>query len=373
MTDLEAVALAHFGYSRRRLLGTLVRHWLTHPLPEIDDLPERVAGEPFLEWACRCAGAPSPAAQAGSLCREAARLLRAGAAAGQCAVSLVSPDYPRALALIPDPPAVLWRRGAAAALGAPRMVAVVGARAASRPGLAIAAAIGGELAAAGVIVVSGLARGVDTAAHRAALEAGGRSVAVLGSGLDRVYPREHAGLADALAERGAVISECPPGMPPLAHHFPQRNRIISGLAAATVVVEASEKSGSLITAGTALEQGREVMAVPGPVAAGRHRGAHALLRDGATLVESGADVLAALGWAEASQISAAPKTTLDPALAAELGLDPTTDEFDADDVCAATGCSGAQAGAKLGALEISGRIRRIPGGRFVGSGNRVLT
>ena len=182
-------------------------------------------------------------------------------------------------------------------LHAPRVVAVVGARAASRQGLDIAAAIGGELAAAGIVVVSGLARGVDTAAHRAALDAGGRSIAVLGSGLDKVYPAEHERLAGALAERGAVVSECGPGAPPLPHHFPLRNRIISGLAAATVVVEASEKSGSLITAAAALDQGREVMAVPGPVAPGRHRGAHALLRDGATLVERADDVMAALGWA----------------------------------------------------------------------------
>ncbi len=221
--------------------------------------------------------------------------------------------------------------------------------------------------------MSGLARGIDSAAHRAALDAAGTSVAVLGSGLDRVYPAEHERLAAALAERGAVVSECVPGTLPLAYHFPWRNRIISGLTAATVVVEASEKSGSLITAGAALEQGREVMAVPGAVSTGRHRGAHALLRDGATLVERAADVLTALGWAAPAAAGPDAAPMLDPEVAAELGLDPRTDEFTADDVSAATGWAVAEVCARLGALEIAGRIQRGGGGRFVGSRNRVLT
>jgi DNA processing protein len=305
--------------------------------------------------------------------QQAGRLLASAARTGQRAVSIACPEYPRTLCDIPDPPPVLWLRGRPEALHASRVVAVVGARAASRQGLEVAATIGAGLASAGVVVVSGLARGIDTAAHRAALDAGGRSVAVLGSGLDRVYPPEHARLADEIAERGAVIGECVPGTPPLAFHFPLRNRLISGLAAATVVVEASEKSGSLITAGTALEQGREVMAVPGSVATGRHRGAHALLRDGATLVERADDVMEALGWCRPATPAAAGGHRLDPALAAELGLDPDTDEFDADDVSAATGWPPSRVCAKLGALEIAGRIQRVAGGRFVGSGNRVLT
>jgi DNA processing protein len=372
MTDLDALALALLGYPRRRLLGALVRHWMLRPIPESDDLPPREAGEPFLVWACRCAGHSADAApEADRLRQEAARFVRAGAAVGQRAVTLGAPEYPAALGTIPDPPPVLWLRGEVAVLHAPRVVAVVGARAASRQGLDIAAAISGELAAAGIVVVSGLARGVDTSAHRAALDAGGCSIAVLGSGLDKVYPAEHEGLARALAARGAVISEYGPGAPPLPHHFPLRNRIISGLAAATVVVEASEKSGSLITAAAALDQGREVMAVPGPVAPGRHRGAHALLRDGATLVERAEDVMVALGWATPTVCGRGP--ALDPAVAAELGLDPAIDEFDADDVCAATGWPAAQACARLGALEIAGAIQRVGGGRFVGFRTRVLT
>jgi DNA processing protein len=373
MTDLEATALAVLGHPRRRLLGALVRHWLARPIPEVDDLPERDPVEPLLAWACRCARAHGAGSDLDHLTTTAAELLAGAARAGQRAVSIASAAYPRALREIPDPPPVLWLRGQLEPLHAPRLVAVVGARAASRQGLDVAAALGAGLASAGVVVVSGLARGVDTAAHRAALAAGGRSVAVLGSGVDRVYPREHARLADELAERGAVLSELAPGTPPLAFHFPLRNRLISGLSAATVVVEASEKSGSLITAGAALEQGREVMAVPGPVATGRHRGAHALLRDGATLVERADDVVAALGWGAPVAPGPAGSGRLDPLVAAELGLDPATDDFDADDVSAATGWPPARVCARLGALEIAGRIQRVGGGRFVGSANRVVT
>jgi DNA processing protein len=373
MTDLDALALAVLGAPRRPLLGALVRHWLQRPLPDVDDLPARRLDEPFLAWACRCACAGGDAAAELDYVRgRAARQARDGAAAGLHVVSLLAERYPAALREIADPPPVLWARGDAAWLRAPRLVAVVGARAASRQGLEMAAAIADGLARAGVVVVSGLARGIDTAAHRAALEAGGATIAVLGSGVDRPSPAEHAPLAASIAARGAVVSEYPPGTPPLAFHFPQRNRLISGIAAATVVVEASERSGSLITAATALEQGREVMAVPGSVASGRHRGAHALLRDGATLVESAADVLVAMGW-DGPAAARRDAATLDPAVAAELGLEPGTDEFGADEVCAATGWSPGRAAARLGALEIAGRIQRLPGGRFGGFRIRVLT
>ncbi len=372
MTDLEAIALAAFGYSRRRLLGVLVRHCLGRPIPDLDDLPGRDPGEPLLHWACRCAREPDAAAEAARVGELAARHVEDAARLGQRAVSLATPAYPPALREIPDPPPVLWLRGRIDALHAPQAVAVVGARAASRQGLEVAAALGAGLASAGVVVVSGLARGIDTAAHRAAVAAGGCSVAVLGSGLDRLYPPEHERLAAQLTERGAVVSECAPGTPPLPHHFPLRNRIISGLTVATVVVEASEKSGSLITAGAALDQGREVMAVPGSVATGRHRGAHALLRDGATLVERADDVLAALGWGGCGR-HGAPPAALDPAVAAELRLDPGLEDFDADDVAAATGWPPGLVCARLGALEIAGRIHRVGGGRYVGSRNRVLT
>jgi DNA processing protein len=152
-----------------------------------------------------------------------------------------------------------------------------------------------------VVVVSGLARGVDGAAHRGALREGGRTVAVLGSGPDVVYPREHTELAANLCEKGALISELGPGAPPLPEHFPLRNRLISGISLGVVVVEASEKSGSLITARCALDQGRDVMAVPGSVLGGRNRGSHGLLKDGAKVIETADDILEELGWPALSE------------------------------------------------------------------------
>src|SRR5688572_14801951 len=204
------------------------------------------------------------------------------------------PRFPAPLLAVPDFPPVLWYRGTLDALDAPA-VAIVGSRAASAVALETATRFGADLAAMGITVVSGLARGVDSAAHRGALRAG-RTVAVLGSGIDRVYPHEHARLAAEIAAAGLVVSEYPPGTPPLAFHFPQRNRLISGLSRAVVVIEAHEKSGSLITAACALEQGRDVMAVPGNVLSGRSRGAHALIRDGAKIVESAVDIVEELGW-----------------------------------------------------------------------------
>lgn len=205
-------------------------------------------------------------------------------------VPLGDARYPTRLAAIHDPPSVLWVAGKLDALGLPA-VAIVGSRAGSPYALEVAARLGSDLARRGIAVVSGLARGVDSAAHRGALEGSGTTIAVLGSGVDVIYPPEHAELAANIVECGAVMSEFPPGTPPLPGHFPQRNRLISGLSLAVVVVEAAEKSGSLITAGFALEQGRDVLAVPGNILGGRNRGAHALLRDGAKIVESADDIL----------------------------------------------------------------------------------
>ena len=190
---------------------------------------------------------------------------------------------------IPDPPPVLWARGDAGPCA--HAVAIVGSRFATHQGLEVGARLGQGLAGAGFDVVSGLARGVDAAAHRGALRAGGRTVAVLGSGVDVVYPPEHASLAEAVAASGALLSEFAPGVPPRGWHFPRRNRIISGLSLGVVIVEAAQRSGSLITARCALEQGRSVMAVPGAVLGGRNRGAHALIRDGAGMVEEARDVI----------------------------------------------------------------------------------
>lgn len=273
--------------------------------------------------------------------------------------------YPALLLPLPDFPPVLWTRGSLDALAAPT-VAVVGSRTATPVGLAIAARLGSDLAAAGVTVVSGLARGVDSAAHRGALSAG-RTVAVLGCGVDVAYPPEHAPLAADIARTGAVLSEYPPGTPPRAYQFPQRNRLISGLARAVVVVEAAEASGSLITARCALEQGREVMAVPGNVLSGRNRGTHALIRDGAVLVERAEDVLQELGlpWKEAAGSEAATdsytRSSGDPLLRVMEPGHP----FDLDVLCERSGLDAQKALPHLLDLELRGLVARLAGGRFM--------
>jgi DNA processing protein len=271
-------------------------------------------------------------------------------------------SYPVALRTIFDPPPVLWTRGASSALNAPA-VAIVGARAASAYGLAVAARLAADLAAAGLEVVSGMARGVDSAAHRGALSVQGVTVAVLGSGADIIYPAENRLLARDIAASGAVISELVPGTPPLPHFFPLRNRIISGLARAVVVIEAGEKSGSLITARTALEQGREVLAVPGNVLSGRNRGAHALLKDGAKIVESADDILEELGMAMSAAAKAPAKTA--------AGQDPVFDSLtpgepaDLDAIAERTGLTPTRLLPRLFELEMQGLVARVGGGRFV--------
>lgn len=279
--------------------------------------------------------------------------------------------FPSLLANIYDPPPVLWVRGGfpPEACAQPA-VAIVGSRAASAYAIEVAAHLGSTLAARGVIVVSGLARGVDSAAHRGALESGGRTIAVLGCGADRVYPAEHRSLAAEVARDGAIVSELPPGTPPLPHHFPLRNRIISGLSRAVVVVEASEKSGSLITASCALEQGRDVMAVPGSVLSGRNRGSHSLLRDGAKIVESPDDILEELGLIGASRGAANRPGDAqdDPLLRAMSPGEP----YDLDDLAAATELDSRSLLTRLAELELGGAVYRADGGRFVRRAAAVL-
>ncbi len=199
-------------------------------------------------------------------------------------------DYPARLDEIPDPPPVLWIQGTLEAEDQ-FAVSLVGSREASRPGLTAARRLAREGARMGLTIVSGLARGIDAQAHQGALEAGGRTLAVLGSGLDWVYPKENAGLYQEIARHGALISEFPPEVRPLPAHFPRRNRVVAGLGLAVVVVEAGQRSGALITARLALELNREVMALPGPAGAASARGAHGLIKSGAALVESMAEVL----------------------------------------------------------------------------------
>jgi DNA processing protein len=271
-------------------------------------------------------------------------------------------DYPDRLRQIPDPPIVLWIRGVIESLSAPA-VAIVGSRAATPTGITVAARLARELAEAGLVIVSGMARGVDAAAHRGALDARGRTVAVLGSGADVIYPRQHAAMAQEIVERGAIVSELPPGTPPLPPNFPLRNRIISGLARAVVVIEASEKSGSLITAKAALEQGRDVLAVPGNVISGRHRGCHALIKDGARLVETVEDVLDELKW---PRTSASVPATVNSLQLSELEERMAVGEpYSIDELSEATGRPAHDLLAELGTLEIAGRVTRQAGSIFV--------
>jgi DNA processing protein len=246
-------------------------------------------------------------------------------------------------------------------------VAIVGSRAATPYALQVGRRLAAELAVRGIVVVSGLARGVDSAAHQGALEAGGSTVAVVGSGLDTVYPREHRHLADTIAGKGLVLSELAPGAGPLPEHFPLRNRIISGISLAVVVVEASESSGSLITAACALKQGRDVMVVPGSVLSGRNRGSHALLKDGAKVVETADDILEDMGWNPAPSSHAPGQESPRKS----LNSDPLLSRMDAgevyrlDDLVEVTGTPASKLLPRLMELELLGYIEAPGGGRFV--------
>lgn len=281
---------------------------------------------------------------------------------GFTAITWGDAAYPPALAAIIDPPPVLWLRGSACSLIDRPAVAIVGSRAATPYGLEVARQLAIDLASRGLTIVSGLARGVDSAAHRGALSTGADTVAVLGSGVDVIYPPEHGGLAGEIEHHGAVISELVPGTPPNPVFFPLRNRIISGLSRAVVVIEAGEKSGSLITARCALEQGRDVLAVPGNVLNGRHRGAHALLRDGAKIVESADDILEELGLVvhRCAQAGAAAGPR-DPILACL----PVGEPCDLDTISERSGLNSAKLLPRLFELELQGLVRRAGGGRFV--------
>jgi len=272
--------------------------------------------------------------------------------------SLRRNDLPELLRQIHDPPRTLFLRGSASAdVLEQAAVAVVGARACSPYGSQVARMLGRELAAAGLVVVSGLARGVDGEAHRGALEAGGITVAVLGCGIDRDYPAAHAELARRICERGLVVSEYEPGVEPAPWRFPARNRIIAGLAAATVIVEARERSGALITADFALEDGREVFAVPGEITSTLATGTNRLLGQGATPLTSAEDVLELFGLA-ASQRPAAPPLGADAASVVER---LTEGAASADELAHATGLAPGPLAAALTELELAGLATEAEG------------
>ncbi|MFN8187018.1 MAG: DNA-processing protein DprA [Gaiellales bacterium] len=270
--------------------------------------------------------------------------------AGSPCLERGSSGYPELLASIYDPPSRLYLRGAGRALLHGPCVALVGARACSPYGRQVARLLGRELAAAGVVVVSGLARGVDAEAHRGALEAGGSTLAVLGCGIDRDYPASHADLARRIAETGLIVSEYPPGVPPAPWQFPARNRIIAGLSRVVVVVEARDRSGALITADFALEEGRDVLAVPGPITSSLSNGTNELLRIGAAPLLSAEDALEALGIEKR-----VPGRTLDPGYVRIL--DALADgAFDVDGLVERTGLSAGEIGGALVELELAGHV-----------------
>ncbi len=291
----------------------------------------------------------------------------------QFGISLLTPqhnEYPRLLREIHDPPAVIFARGNMQPRDA-LAIALVGSRHATQYGLAQAERLAGSLARAGLTIVSGLARGIDAAAHRGALAAGGRTIAVLGSGLANIYPPEHVALADEVARSGCLLSESPPRMQPISGAFPQRNRIISGISLGVIVVEASAQSGALITARHAMEQGREIFAVPGRVDSRVSHGCHRLIRDGAKLVESADDVLEELGplvapaTHEAGQVVHHPAELLLNEVEREVLAAITTEPTSIDEVVAASRLPTSQVLATLSVLEMRRLVRRQ-------GGNRVL-
>jgi len=286
--------------------------------------------------------------------------------AGIAIVPFTNPNYPARLRTIADPPPFLYVKGNILT-DDDKAVAIVGSRSASEYGRRVARDLARGLASLGFTVVSGMARGIDGAAHQSALQAGGRTIAVLGSGVERAYPAEHEMLYRRIGENGAVVSELPIGTRPLAFNFPARNRLISGLSLGVVVVEATEKSGSLITATLALEQGREVFAVPGEVGSSRSRGAHRLIRQGAKLVESVDDIIEEIapqlldrtGSATQRAPRVLPQTASDAARTIFALLQENT--LQVDQVIERTGISAAHVLEILLDLELQGLLRQLPG------------
>lgn len=276
------------------------------------------------------------------------------------------PDYPALLREIPDPPLVLYIAGERPLLSAPQL-AIVGSRNPTPMGRENARAFAKSLAGAGLAITSGMALGVDSAAHRGALEAGGKTIAVAGTGLDRVYPARHRDLAHDIVKHGALVSEFPLGTPPLPENFPVRNRIISGLSLGTLVVEAALQSGSLITARMANEQGREVFAIPGSIHAPQSRGCHALIRQGAKLVETAQDILEELGPLAGVALQAAHENTprgprLDSTmetLLEHIGHDPVS----IDSLIERCGLTADAVSSMLLQMELNGLVSNCPGGK----------
>ena len=338
------------------------------------DIPRLLRAETGLPSHCRLRPQTMAALhdyqRRGALYRRAEEMLADAEAHDFSLLTLSDPAYPELLHQIPDPPMLVWLRGDARLLSLPQL-ALVGSRKASREGCRLAYEFAAALSASGIVPVSGLALGIDAAAHRACVDQQQPTVAVIGTGVDRVYPQRHRALADAILDNaGVILSEYPPGTPPLPAHFPKRNRIISGLAVGTLVVEAAVRSGSLITARQALEQGREVFAIPGSIHNPLSRGCHALIREGATLVEQVDQIIEPLGALLGALLPERPPASSHVA-AAPAPTDPLLEQIPFDSVWLdhlaaelALPVAELQAGLMLlqldGHIELSGsRVRRI--------------
>lgn len=279
-----------------------------------------------------------------------------------CVLTFADSRYPRALLEIPDPPPLIYVKGCIDLLNHPAL-AIVGSRSATPQGMATAESFAKALSDAGLTIVSGLALGIDTAAHRGGLAGTARSLALVGTGLDVVYPARNRALAHELAAHGALLSEFALGTPPIGANFPRRNRLISGLARGCLVVEAASHSGSLITAQLANEQGREVFAVPGSIHSPLSKGCHLLIKQGAKLVETAQDVLDELGLLVHQAALSSPAPHDDPsvqALLGHMGFDPC----DIDTLAARSGLAAHAIASALTQLEIEGMVAALPGGKY---------
>jgi DNA processing protein len=295
--------------------------------------------------------------------REAEGELDRATKAGLRLIALPDPDYPVRMRLTSDPPPYFYQGGPWTPDARP-VVAIIGTRKPTSYGLSIADRFAAELAKAGVVIVSGMARGIDCAAHSGALRAGGQTVAVLGGGADICYPREAWGIYRKMCETGAVISEQPPGTAPRSEFFPERNRIISALAHGILVVEAGENSGTLITVGAALRQGRDVFAIPGPITSPMSHGPHALIRDGACLVTSPQMILEELGFTSPVHSHRTPDPELAPRELRLLGWMGELPRW-ADDLAEACSLSIGEVQSSLTLLELMGFVQQLRGGQYV--------
>lgn len=328
-------------------------------------LPQAVLGRKRTELAAFFSPAALGALDSASVAGAVAHSLEWAAQPGNAVITLADDTYPKLLLEISDPPAVLYARGRVELLQCSAL-AIVGSRNATQQGTANAEAFARTLSESGLTIVSGLALGIDAAAHRGGLHGPGSTIAVLGTGLDILYPQRNAALAADIAKRGLLISEFPLGTAPAAQNFPRRNRLISGLARGCLVVEAAVASGSLITARAAAEQGREVFAVPGSIHSPLAKGCHALIKSGAKLVESAEDVLTELsgfrpsGYASTRETVPATTNSADSGLLAHMGHDPV----DVDSLCSRAGLSAEQVSSELLRLELDGRVTALPGGLY---------